>query len=322
MPKGMREELKEKPTLKKRSSMTGIELKKGNAASTGSGVPEVDTLGWLKFLLPFLLQYVLVSAVGAAIAWYVYEKGNTALYDRNILRLAETEQGYTLLAAAAFNLAVYWVNNFPMFYKTMIMRFTSGNLRANMQIYKQYSPDSATADAAGYVLLETHGPVGAYNRANRSLTHFVENSIPMALFIVLVGQVFPLPTLCLTAVFGAGRALHQVGYAAIGYGAHGPGFLAATMAQSVLQGLALLAADKSLGLGAFASASASAAPYVASAAPYVAGAFEATSPYVAAASEGLSIYVGVAFEAVAGLAAAAGLSMPLSAAGGAGKAEL
>ena len=30
------------------------------------------------------------------------------------------------------------INNYPMLYKSMIMRFSSGNLRANMQIYKQH----------------------------------------------------------------------------------------------------------------------------------------------------------------------------------------
>lgn len=231
--------------LKRRESMTGVELKKGNATHTDKGIPEVDALGWLKFMGPFLLVPVVSTAIGAAAAMYIHEHGNTAAYDKNIARLAETEQGYTLLAAAIFNLVVYWVNNYPMLYKSMIMRFTSGNLRANMQIYKQYGQD---ADA-GYVLLETQGPVGSYNRANRSLTHFVENSIPMALFIVLCGPVYPFPTLCLTAIFAAGRILHQVGYSTIGYGAHGPGFAAADFAKWALQGLSLLAADKSLGLG-------------------------------------------------------------------------
>ena len=41
----------------------------------------------------------------------------------------------------------------------------------------------------------------------------------------------------------------QIGYASIGYGAHGPGFLMANVASFTLQGLAVLAADKAMGLG-------------------------------------------------------------------------
>ena len=44
---------------------------------------------------------------------------------------------------------------------------------------------------------------------------------------------------------------HRFGYATVGYGAHGPGFVLALLAQSTMQGLCLLVADKSLGLGVF-----------------------------------------------------------------------
>ena len=67
-------------------------------------------------------------------------------------------------------------------------------LRANMQIYKPATPLKLDPPEP-FVVLETVGPVGSYNRANRSLTHFTENSIPVALFILLCGGVFPLPTL-------------------------------------------------------------------------------------------------------------------------------
>ena len=173
--------VKETPALKRRQSMTGIELKAGNDEAADRGIPPLDAIGFLKFLPVFLLGPIITSALGSAIAWRIYTRGNTALYDKNITKLVEGELGYQHLAASIFNIPVAWVNSYPMLYKSMIMRFTSGNLRANMQIYKQYGKDASS----GYVLLETHGPVGSYNRANRSLTHFVENSIPMALFIVL-----------------------------------------------------------------------------------------------------------------------------------------
>ena len=153
-------------------------------------VPSVDWLGFLKFLPVFLLGPIVSSGVGGLVAVYIHRSGNTALFDRNIATLAENEQGYVFLAAVVFNLTVNWVNNYPMLYKTMVMRFTSGNLRANMQIYKQVAPASqhpagqACAGAKrahsltrglcawqtgkdatdGYVVLETAGPVGAYNR--------------------------------------------------------------------------------------------------------------------------------------------------------------
>jgi len=124
----------------------------------------------------------------------------------------------------------------------MVMRFGSGNLRANMMIYKE-----AGSKDTNHIVLDTEGVIGSYNRANRSLTHFTENSLPIVLCIMLSGRVFAFPTFVLTAVFCGGRVMHQVGYASIGYGAHAPGFLAASLSAAILQGFCLLIAAKNLG---------------------------------------------------------------------------
>jgi len=274
--------------MAKRQSMTGVELKKGNDAFDDKGMPPIDMLGVMKFLPVFFAGPLISTGVGAVIAWKIH-LNRAEFYDKAISKLAESEQGYTLLAAVLFNLAVSWVNGYPMLYKTMIMRFTSGNLRANMQVYKQYGKDAT----AGYVLLETKGPVGSYNRANRSLTHLVENSIPVAVMLVLAGGVYPFPTLVLTALFGVGRVMHQMGYASIGYGGHGLGFAIAEIGRYGMQGLCLLAADKSLGLGWFDAAGIVAAPYYAQAMdialPYYDIAANATAPYVAQAAAALKL---------------------------------
>merc|ERR1719401_370693 len=119
------------------------------------------------------------------------------------------------------------------------MRLKSGNLRANMQIFK-------APGIKDHVVLETEGAVGAYNRANRSLTHFIENSIPAALFIPLSGAIFPFPTFVATVTFAAGRILHQVGYAAVGYGGHGAGFGIAMLSSVFLESLCSLTAFKTI----------------------------------------------------------------------------
>ena len=216
-------------------------------------------------------QAILDMIVGYAIACRVYTQGNTALFDKNIVKLAEGELGYTLIAAAVFNLTVHWINNYPMIYKSMIMSLNGGNLRANMQIYKQSGKDASS----GYVVLETEGAIGSYNRANRSLTHMVENSIPMAVMLVLCGSVFPFPTLALTGLFGVGRVMHQVGYATVGYGGHGLGFVISQIARCSMQGLCLLAADRSLNLGVHQATM----PYYAAATPYFEQAVTLTMPY-------------------------------------------
>ena len=79
------------------------------------------------------------------------------------------------------------------------------------------------------MLFENDGLMGKYNRANRSLTHMIENFASVLAGLVLSGSVFPFPTFVCTCVFGVGRILHQVGYSS-GYGNHGLGFMFAMLA--------------------------------------------------------------------------------------------
>ena len=189
-----------------------------------------------------VIQRSTTSSTPRAILCAILRKSLTAcLSTHRIAKLVDGEQGWTHLAAAVLALVTGWINTYPMMYKHMIMRTTSGNLRANMMIYKQSGVD---ASKSGYVLLETQGPVGSYNRANRSLTHFVENSIPVALLIALSGAVFPFPTFVCTVVFAVGRVLHQTAYAAIGYGPHGLGFAMSDTAKGIMMSFCLIAADK------------------------------------------------------------------------------
>mmetsp|Transcript_110659 Transcript_110659/g.219967 ORF Transcript_110659/g.219967 Transcript_110659/m.219967 type:complete len:228 (+) Transcript_110659:82-765(+) len=212
------------------------------AGSVQESMPEIDPLGFLKILPMFILTLLVPRVIGLFAARYIYKNGATILYDKQLGSLAE-EEGWVFLAAVVFGFVVSWVNNYPMFYKGMVMRFNSGNLRANMMIYKAVGSD----EKAPHVVLETEGPVGSYNRANRSLTHFIENSLPVVIAILLAGRVFAKPTFFCSAVFAMGRIMHQIGYASIGYGAHAPGFLITALSTAVLEGFCILIAAKNLG---------------------------------------------------------------------------
>ena len=49
---------------------------------------------------------------------------------------------------------------------------------------------------------------GKYNRANRSMNHFIENSMTVGLAVLMSSYVFPFPTLVTTCVFAFGRIAH------------------------------------------------------------------------------------------------------------------
>lgn len=142
-----------------------------------------------------------------------------------------------------FTRLVSWLNSFPLLYKSQVMRTTSANLRVNQLVYEQIGESAA----CGKVVLVETGDCGRYNRANRSLHHFVETSSPVIVAIALVSQVVPFTGFVLTSVFALGRVLHQIGYATQkGYGLHGPGFVLTTVATEILGGLMLLTALKGL----------------------------------------------------------------------------
>mmetsp|Transcript_3807 Transcript_3807/g.10256 ORF Transcript_3807/g.10256 Transcript_3807/m.10256 type:complete len:134 (+) Transcript_3807:2-403(+) len=115
----------------------------------------------------------------------------------------------------------------------------SGNLRANMFIFKVATPINSAKFP--YVVMEEEGGIGEYNRANRSMNHFVENAAGVMLAVLLAGFVFPTPTAVLVVLFSIGRVLHQTGYAAGGYGKHAPGFMLSTITQMALIGLVFVA---------------------------------------------------------------------------------
>ena len=122
------------------------------------------------------------------------------------------------------------------------MRMNSGNIRSNMFIYK----NAAEGASESRVILASKGDEGQYNRANRSLYHFVENSIPVMFSIGLCSFVYPIPTFVLTLIIFVGRIIYTVGYTSGGYGKHAPGFIIHHLAGNTLYGLLLITGIKGM----------------------------------------------------------------------------
>mmetsp|Transcript_6862 Transcript_6862/g.22795 ORF Transcript_6862/g.22795 Transcript_6862/m.22795 type:complete len:221 (+) Transcript_6862:186-848(+) len=190
--------------------------------------------GEAKARMAITMFSVVPAVIGASGAYAIYAFGS---YAGKIAVLKDGDLGYLYLAGWLYGRVVGFLNKYPMVAKARVVRGDSGNLRANMQIYKQIG-EKAMPNA---IVLETDGDVGAYNRANRSLQHFVETTPDFIVALGLAGYVFPKPTLALTALFGLGRFLHMTGYQK-GYGKHAPGFAIASLTSEILGGLVLVAA--------------------------------------------------------------------------------
>mmetsp|Transcript_62293 Transcript_62293/g.103577 ORF Transcript_62293/g.103577 Transcript_62293/m.103577 type:complete len:248 (-) Transcript_62293:127-870(-) len=183
-----------------------------------------------KFIAVFLVAALIIGALlGLAVHFALPGRS----YDKKLALIKEFELQYLYLGGVVLVHMVFFINFYPMIYKSRVMRSTSGNLRANMYIYKVAAP---SAGPPVTVVLEDSGDVGMYNRANRSLTHMVENLPATLVAFSLSGFLYPAVTAVLCVVFSTGRCLHAVGYTR-GYGSHGAGFGLATLSTLVAEGL-------------------------------------------------------------------------------------
>lgn len=154
--------------------------------------------------------YLIYGCVGPAAAEARMRKLNASLgFDHG-------ELGYFYLAVGAYSLIVALLNMGPMYCKSQVMPGNAGNLRANMQIYKVNV--SGGTSRLPYVVLEEHGDIGRYNRANRALFNFVENTPGFGPVMVCVGLMYPRQALLLVPLFGLVRLWYQYAYTNGGYG--------------------------------------------------------------------------------------------------------
>ena len=69
-----------------------------------------------------------------------------------------------------------------------------GNLRANMFIYKLATDQGGEGSA---IVLNEDGDIGSYNRGNRSVHHFLENSLPFVASLPITFFLYPIPAFSL-----------------------------------------------------------------------------------------------------------------------------
>ena len=164
---------------------------------------------------------IFVQGIGLGIGCAIHFLGSKDLYEKRITQLQGYDLQWAYLSAFVFSMLVFFQNFYPMQYKSRVMRTDSKNLRANMFIYKHAAEDSSESA----VVLDEAGDAGLYNRSNRALYHFIENSSPMILSIILASFVYAVPIFVLTMIYVVGRIIYSIGYTSKGYGGHVPGFI-------------------------------------------------------------------------------------------------
>lgn len=208
-----------------------------------NGLPEIaaDTSSYkFAYILP-----IATSAIGLGITFGINYYGDSASFAKKIAAVKALDGHWIYASAFLFSKLTQVLNNIPMRFKDKIMTMKSGNLRANMLFFKSLGGNKADEALIG---LESEGAVGEYNRANRSLHHFVESSLGFVMSFTLAAYVFPKESLAVMATFCVGRIMHQIGYTT-GYGSHGVGFsLSNLLSGATIDGMNLFVVGKSFGI--------------------------------------------------------------------------
>ena len=209
-----------------------------------TGLPELeegraDTMGYRSAIIGTIVPLI-NALIGYLLAYLIYYFGDSDAYDLKRIALEAFDGQWLLLGLIIFQLVVQYMNSYPTRFKERFMHFM-GNLRSNPFIYQEATAPSGEATA---IIMAEDGDIGAYNRGNRALHHFLENSLPLAISLPVAGFLYPFPTFVLLCVFCVGCLVYQAGYANRGFGGHLPGFMIRLISTNMVTGLLIIAYTK------------------------------------------------------------------------------
>ena len=131
---------------------------------------------------------------------------------------------------------------------TVLLAHTRKESKVNVpdqHVYKVMGMMDGSKPPVGYVLMETEGVIGRFNRAQRAWMNYGEQFPMLALLYVAAGFVLPIDSFVVVMVFACARIVAAFGYV---QGADGRrlGTVISVLSLSVLQGMVLIAAIKAL----------------------------------------------------------------------------
>jgi hypothetical protein len=180
---------------------------------------------------------VVFGAMGLAVAYFAAYATKTSKADAQIATLAGFDFGWLYLG-----IVVLKILQLPL-------GVTLGEAR---QVSKIHLPDQhvykvmgAEGSKLGFVLMETEGVLGDFNRAQRALMNYHEIFPTTALLYVAASFVFPFEAFWCATVWAVSRVMMAYGYKGSVNGRM-LGSVIGVVAQGVLQGMVLIVSYKAL----------------------------------------------------------------------------
>jgi len=199
------------------------------------GIPLVASHPAVKMGIPIWTFYLLFNcillSIGLAITKFVVLPLEAKSADK-IATLASADLGWVYLGA--------WVLKLGQ----MMIGVNLGTARtvAKVEVPDQqvYQVKGVAGASLGYVLMETEGAIGEFNRAQRALQNYNESAPLLLLMFVLAGYVAPFAVFLCTCTYSAGRVINAIGYTSAA-DSRIPGTLIGALASNAIDSVVLVA---------------------------------------------------------------------------------
>jgi hypothetical protein len=185
----------------------------------------------------FTVLHVVYGVVGFAVAYFAAYASKTSKADAHIATLAGFDFGWLYLG-----IVVLKILQWPLGAALVHVRQVSKIHLPDQHVYKVMG---AEGSKLGFVLMETEGALGDFNRAQRGFMNYHENFPITALLYVAASFVFPFEAFWCVTVWAVSRLIMAYGYKDSVDGRM-LGTLIGGAAQGVLQGMVLIVSYKAL----------------------------------------------------------------------------
>jgi len=192
--------------------------------------------------LPVPALYVIFTTVFTTIclgiAFAIYKFGSTEKYDKKIELLTAYDLGWVYLVMFAVKLGMFGIN-----INLGVARKAAKVNVPDQQVYKVHTPDDASP--LGFVLMESEGDLGRFNRAQRAYMNYLESAPLFFVYVLLAGFVFPFPTFVTGFYYAVMRIVAAVGYTQEPKGRMA-GNMLGNLGSGVLEGMVIIAGVKAV----------------------------------------------------------------------------
>mmetsp|Transcript_33618 Transcript_33618/g.81773 ORF Transcript_33618/g.81773 Transcript_33618/m.81773 type:complete len:227 (-) Transcript_33618:172-852(-) len=203
----------------------------GKGETDAKGIPLAADHAAAQMGLPvwlfYLFLHAILGSVGFAIAQYAVFPREPKSCDK-MKSLASLDLGWLYLGACVLKMG------------HILMRINLAQARVaskvNVPDQQVYQVKGAEGSKLGYVLMETEGAIGAFNRAQRALQTYNEGMSLVLLMFVCAGYVCPFSTFVCAFALAASRLHCAVGYTSSADGRM-PGTLISAISQYVLESI-------------------------------------------------------------------------------------